>query len=80
MLEAESFVAEADVEGAAVEEGESLPPPRALPVIEARFGALDPILPPIVAYATGSCSAKKGLGSGLSLQQFTSTRLASQHH
>jgi hypothetical protein len=79
-LGAESLVAEAEVD-AAVDDGELLPPPppETLPVMVARFGALEPVLPPIVPYALGSCNAKKGRGTGFCWQQSTSTRFASQH-
>lgn len=75
----ESLVAEAELEGA-VDDGEVPPLPLAKPVIVSRVGALDAVFPPIVAYAWGSCSAKKGRGVGCLLQQSTSFLLASQHH
>lgn len=83
LLDSESLVTEAELDAAvdaAVEDGDLLPLPLALPVMEAKFGALDPVLPPIVPYALGSCSAKKGRGSGFSWQQSTVSLLASQHH
>jgi len=56
------------------------PPLDARPVIVARLGAVEAWFWPIVAYASPSCSAKKGRGEGDSLQQFTFTLSALQHH
>lgn len=78
----ESSEDEAGDEGGGVEEGELLspPPPVAEPVIEARFGTSFAVDFPIIAYCWPSPRSKKGRGSGLSLQQSTSTLFASQHH
>lgn len=68
-------------EGGGVEEGRlPLPLPVARPVMEARFGALEPVREPTVAYALPSWSAKNGRGSGDSLQQSTCCASALQHH
>lgn len=54
--------------------------PLARPVNLARFGAVEAVMEPIVAYAAPSCRAKKGRGSGDSWQQSTCVASALQHH
>lgn len=56
------------------------PLPLAWPVMLARFGAVDAVMEPMVAYAAGFCRAKKGRGDGDSWQQLTCTASALQHH
>jgi len=96
MVAASSAVAVAEPELGASVEGEPEEPPAvvldawfpppdpppldARPVIVARLGAVEAWFWPIVAYASPSCSAKKGRGEGDSLQQFTFTLSALQHH
>lgn len=59
-------------EGESVFEVCELPSPTARYVIVARFGALEPVEEPIIAYCFPSGISKKGLGSGHSSQQCTS--------
>lgn len=68
-----------DESGALVEEGD-LPSSDTNPVMLARFGALDAVDCPIIAYCWPSPREKNGRGSGDSLQQSTLVLSPSQHH
>jgi hypothetical protein len=86
VCEFESSVVDGAAEGRCADVCDAeFPPPEPLPlsarpVILAMLGTVVAVLPPIVAYAFPSCSAKKGRGDGDSLQQLTCWASALQHH